>query len=67
MSISGISSENNAIQSLRTQSVPRRNPVNQYMSEVKSFAKINSIEDITDEDIQDALRFGTSLFVDQTV
>lgn len=40
---------------------------NSYISEIKRFASQNNITDFENEDIQDALKYGTSLFVDQII
>lgn len=37
-----------------------------YINEIRSFAAQNNITDVEEDDIQYALKFGTSLFVDKT-
>lgn len=43
-----------------------QNGKNGYISEIKEFANKCNITDVEEDDIQQALRYGTSLFVDHT-
>lgn len=63
VSLSSRSLNNSEIQT--TNQVQADNRKNPYISEIKQFVTQNNISDIEEDDIQHALKYGTSLFVDQ--
>jgi len=52
--------------SISTESMPKTEPYSPYVNEIKAYADRCGVEDIDREDIQDALKYGTSLLADYT-
>lgn len=53
-------------QANNTDNEVKQRKVNPYVGEIKSFADKYNMEDVEEEDIEEALKYGTSLFANYT-